>query len=78
VLPTVDQQSPELVAEKILSAIASPIAIEDGEIEITASIGMSFFPDQGSDNDSLIGKADSAMYIAKRNGGGVKIYQQEE
>jgi diguanylate cyclase (GGDEF)-like protein len=78
VLPTVDRQSPELVAEKILAAIADPIPLEDGTAKITASIGVSLYPDQGTDNDHLIGKADAAMYEAKRAGDGVRIFKADE
>lgn len=78
VLPTVDRQSPELVAEKILAAIADPIPLEDGTARITASIGVSLYPDQGTDNDHLIGKADAAMYEAKRAGNGVRIFKADE
>ena len=78
VLPTVDRQSPELVAEKILAAIADPIPREDGAAKITASIGVSLYPDQGTDNDNLIGKADAAMYEAKRAGDGVRIFKADE
>lgn len=78
VLPTVDRQSPELVAEKILAAIADPIPLEDGTARITASIGVSLYPDQGTDNDHLIGKADAAMYEAKRAGDGVRIFMADE
>ena len=78
VLPTVDRQSPELVAEKILAAIADPIPLEDGAAKITASIGVSLYPDQGTDNDNLIGKADAAMYEAKRAGDGVRIFKADE
>lgn len=75
VLPTVDRQSPEAVAEKIYNAIVEAITLDCGDITIGASIGVSLYPDHGVDNDSLIGKADSSMYEAKRNGGGVCIYK---
>jgi diguanylate cyclase (GGDEF)-like protein len=74
VLPTVDRESPEIVAKKILDAIAEPIVDDQLTIHTTGSIGVSLYPDHGSDNDTIIGKADAAMYAAKRNGGGVATY----
>lgn len=75
VLPTIDRQSPELVAQKIHQAVTTTIKLDSGEITIGASIGVSLYPNHGIDNDNLIGKADASMYEAKRAGGGVCIYK---
>jgi diguanylate cyclase (GGDEF)-like protein len=74
VLPTVDREAPEVVAEKILKSIAEPIELDTGKVTVGASIGVALYPDHGLDNDNLIGKADAAMYEAKRNGGGVRVH----
>lgn len=74
VLPSVNKESPELVAEKILQAIIQPIQLETGSITISGSIGIALYPEHGADNDNLIGKADTAMYKAKRNGGGICLH----
>ena len=76
VLPTVDRESPEIVAQKILDAIAEPIIDDKITIKTTGSIGVSLYPDHGDDNDTLVGKADAAMYVAKRNGGGMATYDE--
>jgi diguanylate cyclase (GGDEF)-like protein len=76
VLPTVDRDLPEIVAKKILDAIAEPIVDDQLTIKTSGSIGVSLYPDHGSDNDTIIGKADAAMYVAKRNGGGVSTYDE--
>ena len=57
-------------ATKLLAAVAAPQRIEDREVRITASVGISLYPDDGDDPDSLIQAADTAMYCAKRQGGG--------
>jgi diguanylate cyclase (GGDEF)-like protein len=74
VLPTVDRESPQTVAEKIMATFNEAIAIEsEGEtIAIGASIGIALFPDHGTDIDVLIGKSDAAMYMAKR--AGIDVY----
>lgn len=57
-----------LVARQILSAIAAPQKINDNDITLAASIGISVYPDDGVDATTLMTSADSAMYIAKQNG----------
>ena len=57
-----------LSAEKMLVAVAAPHSIAGKELHITASIGISVYPDDGRDADSLIRCADTAMYHAKDKG----------
>jgi diguanylate cyclase (GGDEF)-like protein/PAS domain S-box-containing protein len=57
-----------LLAEKTLSVFTSPFNIDEQEIFISASIGISLFPDDGKDTETLIRNADSAMYYAKSEG----------
>jgi diguanylate cyclase (GGDEF)-like protein/PAS domain S-box-containing protein len=56
------------VAGKILRSMASPININGQEIVTTISIGVSVFPDDGSDADELLKNADIALYKAKEAG----------
>lgn len=53
------------IAEKVLEAIQTPIVVDAHELSITASIGISFFPNDGEDAETLLKHADSAMYAAK-------------
>ncbi|HYE34731.1 sensor domain-containing diguanylate cyclase [Methylocaldum sp.] len=57
-----------IVADKILTAVTHPIDVDGSEIIVSSSIGISIFPDHGSDNHSLVKAADEAMYHAKRSG----------
>ncbi|SCX76234.1 EAL domain-containing protein [Nitrosospira sp. Nsp13] len=57
-----------MVAVKLLTGIASPYLIDGSEIQVTTSIGISVFPEDGRDSDSLIKHADNAMYQAKGSG----------
>jgi diguanylate cyclase (GGDEF)-like protein/PAS domain S-box-containing protein len=57
-----------LVAQKILAAIAAPLDLTPDIFHITASIGVSVFPQDGRDGDTLIQSADAAMYAVKQNG----------
>ena len=56
------------IAEKILEVIEMPILIDQNELHITASIGVSLFPNDGDDIETLLKNADSAMYTAKAEG----------
>src|SRR5207302_10442703 len=56
------------VARHALTALASPFSIDGHEISVTASMGISVFPDDGYDAETLIRNADIAMYQAKRQG----------
>jgi diguanylate cyclase (GGDEF)-like protein len=57
-----------MVAEKCLLKIAQPVAISGHEIHISASIGISVYPDHASNMHELLKFADSAMYYAKNSG----------
>ncbi len=56
------------VAEKLLAAFALPHVIGGQELHITLSIGISVYPDDGTEVDTVMQNADTAMYHAKENG----------
>ncbi|MBA6382996.1 EAL domain-containing protein [Colwellia sp. BRX10-6] len=58
----------EKIASQILDKIAKPFHLIEIEAYVTASIGISIFPDDGSTYEELLSKADSAMYKAKEKG----------
>lgn len=69
-LPEIEEASDAaLVAEKILGRLAAPHFIEGRELHVTASIGISIFPDHGRMAEILVNRADLAMYEAKKSGG---------
>jgi diguanylate cyclase (GGDEF)-like protein len=55
-----------VVARKLLDALDAPIAVEQHQVRVTASIGVVLGPAQASDVSTLLRKADIAMYAAKR------------
>jgi diguanylate cyclase (GGDEF)-like protein/PAS domain S-box-containing protein len=59
-----------IVAQKILDALERPFALEGREVHVSASIGVSLYPQDGEDFDTLLGHADVAMYRAKDLGRG--------
>jgi diguanylate cyclase (GGDEF)-like protein/PAS domain S-box-containing protein len=56
------------IARKLLSAVIKPIEIQGQECRVTASIGISVFPDDAADETALMTHADIAMYHAKEEG----------
>jgi diguanylate cyclase (GGDEF)-like protein/PAS domain S-box-containing protein len=56
------------VARKILSAVAQPFRIESHDISITPTLGISLYPQDGIDAETLLRNADTAMYHAKEGG----------
>lgn len=56
------------VAEKILQTIAQPMIIQSLTLQVTISIGVAVFPNDGEDFGSLLGMADLFMYQAKNQG----------
>jgi diguanylate cyclase (GGDEF)-like protein/PAS domain S-box-containing protein len=67
--------SAEAVAKQVEAALLEPFSIADAEFEIGSSIGISIYPDDASDADTLLRHADAAMYEVKQAGrGGIASY----
>ena len=78
---TTDAKHPDDIvatARKILAALEGPFAIADQMVETGASIGMAMYPLHGDDPSTLLRRADVAMYVAKRSGGGYAVYAPEQ
>ncbi len=70
ILPDVRQSDDVAkVAAKVLDVLRTPLEIGDREVIVTASIGISIYPDDGGDPETLLRNADAAMYRAKDRGG---------
>jgi diguanylate cyclase (GGDEF)-like protein len=59
-----------LVADKVIAALDAPARVGEHALRLSASIGISVYPDHGDDADTLIDRADAAMYRAKREAPG--------
>ncbi|MFC0119279.1 EAL domain-containing protein [Pseudoalteromonas xiamenensis] len=58
----------EKIASKVLKALSSPYSLESHEAFVSGSMGITLFPDDGTDRKVLLRNADSAMYKAKEHG----------
>jgi len=68
-LPKIEQPSDATnIAKKIVTALAKPIVTRGVTQSISTSAGISFFPSDGNDHDTLVAKADYAMYYIKKRG----------
>ena len=66
-----------LVADKIVAEVARPLEIRGERFQVSASIGISVFPRDGSDAEALIRLADDAMYRMKQDGrSGVRFHSE--
>jgi diguanylate cyclase (GGDEF)-like protein len=63
-----NKQDAMVVAEKIRHALNQPFELVGQNLQISSSIGVAIYPDQGVDNAQLLKNADIAMYCAKGNG----------
>lgn len=78
-LPHVETiQGSSSLSRKLLSAIAQPIYLDGHELRVTASIGISVFPGDGADEQTLMRNADIAMYQAKEGGRNAYAFYSEE
>jgi diguanylate cyclase (GGDEF)-like protein/PAS domain S-box-containing protein len=68
VLYDADVKQAEKMAQQLLAEAARPYAIEARQLNITASIGISFYPDDADNFETLLRHADIAMYRAKERG----------
>jgi diguanylate cyclase (GGDEF)-like protein/PAS domain S-box-containing protein len=57
-----------IIARRILAAVAQPHAVDSHDLHVTTSIGVSVYPEDGLDAETLIKNADTAMYQAKDDG----------
>lgn len=65
-----DRAEAERISQGIVELLGRPIVVEGKSWQSGASVGISLYPDDGSDGESLLRSADAAMYLAKQAGGG--------
>ena len=73
-----DPQGAPFIANKILSALDKPFHWQNQSIDISASLGIAFYPSQCDDPSDLLRCADIAMYVAKRAGKGYALYSTDQ
>jgi len=75
-LPRVDgPEAATEVANDLLGRLREPFVVDDLTLEVDASIGVACFPDHGTHTETLIQRADIAMYTAKSSSGGSMLFE---
>jgi len=59
-----------VIADKVLACVSEPVVVEGHELHVGASVGVSLYPEDGLDGETLLKNADAAMYRAKDEGAG--------
>ena len=77
-LPTASVDDATQIAARLLQVLEQPFALGGLQLEIDASIGIALAPDHGSDADTLLRRADVAMYVAKRGNTGFALYTVDQ
>jgi diguanylate cyclase len=65
------------IADRLLEEIERPVSVEGLALDVSGSIGIAIFPTQSEDAESLLRRADVAMYGAKETGGGYELFRPE-
>jgi diguanylate cyclase (GGDEF)-like protein/PAS domain S-box-containing protein len=77
ILPGADEGGAGHVAQKIIAALQQPFEIEGAAHEVAISIGIAVSPQHGEDVETLMRRADTAMYVAKTTPGGSAVYAEQ-
>jgi diguanylate cyclase (GGDEF)-like protein/PAS domain S-box-containing protein len=67
-----------IVAQNLISAIRQPVELEGYNLELSASLGIAMYPDDGTQAEALWRASDVAMYRAKRSGGNQYLFVSNE
>ncbi len=71
-----DRRAAVALAERIAGALREPFKLEEMVVDTQASVGIALFPTDGSEVETLIQRADVAMYRAKETQTGVALYEE--
>ena len=77
-LPTATLAEAQQIAARLLQVLEQPFSLGGLQLEIDASIGIALAPEHGHDADTLLRRADVAMYVAKRGNAGHAVYTADQ
>ncbi len=73
-LPLADADTAHTLAQRVVRALETPFTLDDHTVDVGAGIGVAAYPAHAGDVDTLLGRAEVAMYAAKARQAGVVIY----
>ena len=74
ILPFTDTEGAEQAARKVIAGLERPFSVDGRSLPVHASIGIALYPEHGLNAETLLQKADVAMYVAKGDQSGCAIY----
>jgi diguanylate cyclase (GGDEF) domain len=77
ILPGLDSEDSSAIVQRIQGLLDEPFTIRGLTIHMEASFGIASFPDHGTDVETLVQRADVAMYQAKNSRAGYEVYAAE-
>jgi diguanylate cyclase (GGDEF)-like protein len=77
ILPSTDTAGAEQTARKVIAELERPFSVDGRPLLVHASIGIALYPEHGLTAETLLQKADVAMYVAKGDHSGCAIYAPE-
>lgn len=78
ILPATDLNGAVVLSKKVNAVMDQPFIVEGHSLQVGISIGISMYPEDAYNSDSLLRKADVAMYVAKRYSLGYSIYDSRQ
>jgi len=66
------------LARRVLDAVSEPVDVEGVTLRVGGSIGIAVWPEHGTDVDTLLRRADIAMYVAKSGRTGIELYHPDQ
>jgi diguanylate cyclase (GGDEF)-like protein len=66
-----------MLGERVRSVLRRPFTLEGVTLDVEASVGVAIYPEHGEDVDSLLQRADVAMYLAKEDRSGCELYASD-
>ena len=73
-LPNADAEAAMVMAARIANAFEAPLSFDDQNVDLSASMGIACWPQHALDTDTLLGRAEVAMYVAKRKTTVLQLY----
>jgi diguanylate cyclase (GGDEF)-like protein len=77
-MPGADSDAAQAAVQRLHDALHRPVEVDGISLELDASIGLAWYPDHGSDVDTLLQRADVAMYRAKASHHALVTYRSED
>ncbi len=74
-LPGADAAAASALAERVAQAFEQPLVLDDQTVDLSAGLGIACWPAHGADADTLLSRAEVAMYAAKRRTAGAQLYE---